>query len=135
MQATCQTRRASDKHNPRGACARRCTENIMDGLFCSGGVQFAVAQPLTVSARVRLEVPLDRLWDFLSDTERLNRAVNLPAISFVPLPDPQKKGYYRAETSFLGVKVAYEEQPFEWVKGRYYQVERRFASGPLERVV
>jgi len=107
----------------------------MDGLFCSRGVQFAVAEPVTVSARIRLEVPLDRLWDFLSDTERLNRAVNLPAISFVPLPDPQKKGYYRAETSFLGVKVAYEEQPFEWVKGRYYQVERRFSSGPLERVV
>jgi adenylate cyclase len=94
-----------------------------------------VAEPLTVSARIRLEVPLDRLWDFLSDTERLNRAVNLPAISFVPLPDPQKKGYYRAETSFLGVRLAYEEQPFEWVKGRYYQVERRFSSGPLERVV
>jgi len=65
-----------------------------------------VAEPVTVSARIRLEVPLDRLWDFLSDTERLNRAVNLPAISFVPFPDPQKKGYYRAETTFLGLKLA-----------------------------
>jgi len=88
-----------------------------------------------VSARIRLQVPLDRLWDFLSDTERLNRAVDLPAISFAPFPDPRKKGYYRAETSFLGLKLVYDELPFEWVKGRYYQVERRFASGPLERVV
>jgi adenylate cyclase len=95
----------------------------------------AVASPLNVSVRIKLQVPLDRLWDFLSDTERLNRAVNLPAISFVPLADPQKKGYYRAETTFLGLKLAYEEMPFEWVKGRYYQVERRFASGPLEKVV
>jgi len=63
----------------------------MDGLFCSRGVQFAVAEPVTVSARIRLEVPLDRLWDFLSDTERLNRAVNLPAISFVPLPIPRRR--------------------------------------------
>lgn len=94
-----------------------------------------VASPLTVSARITLAVPLDRLWEFLSDTERLNRAVSLPAISFAPYPDPQKKGHYKAETTFLGMKLAYEELPFEWVKGRYYQVERRFSSGPLERLV
>jgi class 3 adenylate cyclase len=94
-----------------------------------------VAASVSVSARTRIKVPLDALWEFLADTERVNRAVDLPAISFIPLPDPQKKGYYRAETSFLGMKVEYEEQPFEWVRGRYYQVERRFPSGPLERAV
>jgi class 3 adenylate cyclase len=94
-----------------------------------------VSEPLVISSKIRLRVPLDRLWDFLSDTERLNRAVDLPAISFVPLPDPSKKGYYRAETTFLGMKLAYDELPFEWVRGRYYRVERRFSSGPLERVV
>lgn len=94
-----------------------------------------MAAPLSVTARVTVDVPLDRMWDFLSDTERLNRAVDLPAISFVPLPDPAKKGYYTAETVFLGMKFSYEELPFEWVKGRYYQVERRFPTGPLERAV
>ena len=94
-----------------------------------------MAAPLTVAAKIRLQVPLDRLWDFLSDTERLNRAIDLPAISFSPVRDPGRKGYYKAETSFLGMKLAYDELPFEWVKGRYYQVERRFASGPLEKVV
>ena len=54
------------------------------------------------------------------------------------LTDPwfsEKKGYYQAETTFLGMKVAYEELPFEWVRGRYYQVERRFPTGPMERAV
>jgi class 3 adenylate cyclase len=88
-----------------------------------------------VSSKIRVQVSLDRLWDFLSDTERLNRAIDLPAISFAPLPDPQKKGYYRAETTFMGLKLVYDELPFEWVRGRYYQVERRFSSGPMEKVV
>src|SRR5436190_18220980 len=98
-------------------------------------LESSVAAPVNVTAKIRVQVPLERLWDFLSDTERVNRAVDLPAINFSPLPDPQKKGYYKAETRFLGLTLAYDELPFEWVRGRYYQVERRFATGPLEKVV
>ncbi|HVR87305.1 MAG TPA: DUF5939 domain-containing protein [Planctomycetota bacterium] len=94
-----------------------------------------MGEALHVSSKIRVQVSLERLWEFLSDTERVNRAVDLPAINFAPLQDPQKKGYYRAETTFLGMRLAYDELPFEWVRGRYYQVERRFSSGPLEKVV
>jgi class 3 adenylate cyclase len=94
-----------------------------------------MGQPVHVSAKSHLKVPLDALWAFLSDTERLNRAVALPPVSFVPVPDPQKKGYYKAEATYLGMRMTYDELPFEWVKGRYYQVERRYSAGPLERFV
>jgi class 3 adenylate cyclase len=94
-----------------------------------------VGTPVLVSAKQHLNVPLDALWTFLSDTERLNRAVDLPPVTFVPLPDPQKKGYYKAEATYLGLKMTYDELPFEWVKGRYFQVERRYSAGPLERFV
>jgi class 3 adenylate cyclase len=94
-----------------------------------------MGQPVFVSAKSHLKVPLEALWTFLSDTERLNRAVDLPPVTFVPLPDPQKKGYYKAEATYLGMKMTYDELPFEWVKGRYYQVERRYSEGPLERFV
>jgi len=94
-----------------------------------------VGTPVSISARTQLKVPLEALWSFLSDTERLNRAVDLPPVTFVPLPDPLKKGYYKAEASYLGMKMSYEELPFEWVRGRYYRVERRYSSGPLERFV
>lgn len=91
--------------------------------------------PVLISAKAQLKVPLDSLWTFLSDTEQINRAVDLPPVTFVPLPDPQKRGYYKAEASYLGMKLSYEEFPFEWVRNRYYQVERRYATGPLERFV
>ena len=94
-----------------------------------------MGQPVNVSAKSHLKVPLDALWAFLSDTERLNRAVDLPPVTFVPLPDPQKKGYYKAEATYLGMKMTYDELPFEWVRGRYFQVERRYSAGPLERFV
>jgi adenylate cyclase len=94
-----------------------------------------VGNPISVSARSQLKVPLDSLWSFLADTERLNRAVDLPPVTFVPLPDPQKKGYYKAEATYFGMKMSYEELPFEWVRGRYYLVERRYSSGPLERFI
>ena len=92
-----------------------------------------VAPPVSISTKATLHAPPEELWRFLSDTERLNRAVHLPVISFLPFPDRQKRGHYRAETAVYGLKLRYEEFPFEWVEGRFYQVERRFESGPFER--
>lgn len=99
------------------------------------GYNFPMGAPVSISARSQLKVPVDLLWSFLSDTEMLNRAVDLPPVTFVPLPDPQRKGYYRAESTYLGMKLTYEEHPFEWVQGRFYQVERKYSSGPLERFI
>src|SRR5436190_1976590 len=99
------------------------------------GYNLPVAAPVHVNAKAQLRVPLDALWSFLSDTERMNRAVDLPPVTFIPLPDRQKKGYYTAEATYFGMKMIYQELPFEWVKGRFYQVERLYSSGPLKRFV
>ena len=93
-----------------------------------------MASPLTFSDRVFLAVPREEVWAFLSDTERLNRAIALPPVRFVPRSDPAKKGYYDAEARALGMKIAYEELPFDWVAPRYYQVQRKFPGGPLVEV-
>ena len=93
-----------------------------------------VEPPIHVVAREKLRVSPGALWDFLSDTDRLNRAIGLPAVRFAPLPEPDKKGHYRAQTSFLGLTLSYEEFPFEWVEGRFYRVYRRFESGPFREI-
>ena len=94
-----------------------------------------MAAPVDVSAKAAFAVPPGVLWSFLADTDRLNRAVSLPPVRFVPLPDPTRKGHYRAEARFMGVTLAYEEYPFDWVEGRHYRVLRRFDSGPLAEVL
>ncbi len=86
---------------------------------------------LAFAARALLRVPPEALWAFLADTDRLNRAIGLDPVRFVPLPAP---GRYRAETRALGLKVEYDEFPFDWVERRYYRVLRRFRSGPILEV-
>lgn len=72
------------------------------------------------------------LWTFLADTDRLNRAIGLPAITF--LPDDVKKGYHHASARYVGINVSYEEYPFEWVEGWYYRFERRFHLGIIKAI-
>jgi class 3 adenylate cyclase len=93
-----------------------------------------VAGPIPLSAKAVLQVSPEAVWAFLADTERMNRAIGLAPVRFVPLPDPAKKGHYRAETRFMGLRSEYEEFPFDYVEGRYYRVLRRFESGPFREI-
>ena len=78
-----------------------------------------------------LAVQPEALWTFLSDTDSLNRAIDLPTVKFTPVADPKEKGHFVAETKMLGTRVAYDEFPFDWVAPRFYTVERRFPGGPI----
>lgn len=93
-----------------------------------------MAAPLLLSAKTSVALPPEKLWAFLADTDRMNRAIDLPAIRFVPLLDPTKTGHYRAETHVMGMLLEYEEFPWDWVEPRYYQMRRRFAAGPVEEI-
>ena len=86
---------------------------------------------LEFSERITLNVPIGDVWHFLYDTDRLNRSLGLPTVSFVPDPDTSKKGHYAAEARLGPIRLRYEEFPFEWVRNRYYRVLRRFVSGPF----
>ncbi len=88
-----------------------------------------------VSETIPVNVPVQDLWHFLYDTDRLNRSVGLPTVSFVPDPDPSKKGHYAAEARLGPIRLKYEEFPFEWAENHYYRVLRRFPSGPFRQMV
>ncbi|HYF00377.1 MAG TPA: adenylate/guanylate cyclase domain-containing protein [Planctomycetota bacterium] len=91
-------------------------------------------EPLVVSVKATFRVPPDELWAFLADTDRMNRVVDLPPVRFAPFPDPAKTGHYRAEAKLLGLTLAYEEFPWDWVEGRHYRILRRFDNGPIREV-
>ncbi|HEX7896887.1 MAG TPA: DUF5939 domain-containing protein [Planctomycetota bacterium] len=93
-----------------------------------------MAAPILLTAKTPVSLSPEKVWAFLSDTDRMNRAIDLPAVRFVPIRDQALTGHYKAETHVMGMLVEYEEYPWDWVEPRYYQMRRRFKSGPIEEV-
>jgi serine/threonine protein kinase/class 3 adenylate cyclase len=72
------------------------------------------------------------LWPLVSDTDRLNRAVGLPAVTYRTEQDPER-GLRKFGSFHLGaLQVTWEEHPFEWIEGRRMGVLREFSSGPFK---
>jgi serine/threonine protein kinase/class 3 adenylate cyclase len=71
------------------------------------------------------------LWPHVSNTERLNRAIHLPAIEFTTRPDESGRVRRSGRIRKLGLEVAWEEHPFEWVEGRRFGVLRECSAGPF----
>ncbi|HVS39057.1 MAG TPA: protein kinase [Gemmataceae bacterium] len=76
-----------------------------------------------------LEAPPEALWPHVSNTERLNRAVGLPAVEFTAEPDPSGGARRFGAFRKAGVLNAWREHPFEWVEGRRLGVLREYSRG------
>ena len=87
--------------------------------------------------RLEREVSLPRgeVWELLSNTEHLNRAIGLSAVSYEPLPDDPSALYRDAQTRISGIPVRYREYPFTWIKNREHAVRRVYQSGPMAEFV
>jgi class 3 adenylate cyclase len=91
-------------------------------------------KPIKIHETAYFNLPAEILWKYLADTDQLNRNIGLPDVSFVPLSEPVRKGYYNAVIRFLGIKIRYEEYPFDFIAGDYYEVKRGFKSGPFKTI-
>ena len=71
------------------------------------------------------------MWNVLTDTERLNRAVGMDKVELAPLSNGTAARYL-ATTRLGGFLVQYEERPYEWVYLKSFKVLRKMRSGPVE---
>ena len=79
----------------------------------------------------KLSSSAEALWPYLSNTDRVNQAVGLPAVRYRTFQDP-KLGMRRiASVRAMGMTMEWEEHPFEWIEGRRLSVLRQFPSGPF----
>jgi class 3 adenylate cyclase len=85
--------------------------------------------PITTEVRVPCRADVCSLWDAMTDTERMNRAVGMERVRFTPLDGPTAARYL-ATTRLGGFSVAYEEQPYEWEYLKYFRVYRKMRGGP-----
>ena len=78
-----------------------------------------------------LESSPEQLWPLVSNTERINCAVGVPAVEYSTERDEhgaiQKVGHFRMGWATM----SWIEHPFEWVEGRRLGVLREFRKGPF----
>ena len=73
----------------------------------------------------------EALWPYVSNTDRVNSAIGLPAVRYKTIQDP-KLGMRRIATvRAMGITMEWEEHPYEWIEGRRLSVLRQFPSGPF----
>jgi serine/threonine protein kinase/class 3 adenylate cyclase len=81
--------------------------------------------------RWELESAPRQLWPSVSNTERLNRALGLPAVAFRTEPDPTGGSRRFGQFTTAGLEVSWREHPYEWVEGQRMGVLREFSQGPF----
>jgi serine/threonine protein kinase/class 3 adenylate cyclase len=90
------------------------------------------ASVLSYDFEWQLESSPAELWPYVSNTERLNRAIHLPAVEWTTThEDDAGRVWRQGLLRKLGLEIIWEEHPFEWVEGRRFGVVREFKSGPL----
>jgi class 3 adenylate cyclase len=79
------------------------------------------------------DLPADRLWPVLADTNRFNEAMGLPPYVLEETPQPNGTVLRRGQGKAAGYTLAWEEKPYEWILNRYFRQSRVFTKGPFRR--
>jgi len=89
--------------------------------------------PKTFSLERVIPLPRARLWELLSHTDHLNRAVGLPIVKFDPVADDDQTLGREATARIAGTTMRWKEFPFQWVREEIYSVRRIYHGGPIQR--
>jgi class 3 adenylate cyclase len=80
----------------------------------------------------RLKSSPEALWPFVADTDRFTRDTGVPSVE-----DRMQRGERapnarrRLRLYRFGVRIEWEEEPFEWVRPYRFGVMRRYTTGPV----
>ncbi len=104
----------------------------------AGTVNAPRVLPATVSWAYEFGSPVERVWPYAADTDRLDRAVGLPGVRFRHEARPEggsrRFGEFVLGIGPIGVHFEWEEKPYEWERNRYFRVQRVYSRGPLRRM-
>lgn len=78
-----------------------------------------------------LKTPPEKLWPYVSNTDRLNRAFGLSAVDFTDEEQEHGGSTRTGRMTALGMAIEWQEFPFEWVKNKEHSVFRWYRSGPI----
>ncbi|HZO14559.1 MAG TPA: adenylate/guanylate cyclase domain-containing protein [Polyangiaceae bacterium] len=87
-------------------------------------------RPVVVERTLECRAAPEALWCFITDTERLNRAIGLHRIELEPLRD-DSAARYLVSTVSGGFPLEYEERPYEWVENERFTIRRPVRKGAV----
>jgi adenylate cyclase len=82
-----------------------------------------------MNAEVHVNVPVKKMWSWISDTNHQSRTVGFAPITYEE--NPLKPGKIRKliRTGLGPDEELYEEAPFEWIHETFYSFERKYHTG------
>jgi adenylate cyclase len=83
--------------------------------------------------KIAIDAPPDKLWRYIADTNRLNQYAGLPEFTFRYIAEPDGGSRQVGETRYMGWRLQWDEHPFEWIEGRYYEIVRIYHNGPIRK--
>lgn len=81
--------------------------------------------------KIPIDAPPEKLWRYIADTNRINQYAGLPEFTFKYMPEPDGGSRQVGETKYMGIRLRWDEHPFEWIEGRYYEIVRAYHNGPI----
>lgn len=100
------------------------------------GCETDMSKTTSIEETRLVELPLELVWEFVSDTNRLNRYIGLFPVEFSPFTNRAHQLIRKAKGKAYGlIEVEWDENVFEWVRESFYTVERNYTKGPVERAI
>lgn len=81
--------------------------------------------------RWQFETPVETIWPVLADTARFNEAARLPRQWIEEIPRADGSVRYLARAKLGPYTLAWDDNPANWVAGRWLEHRRDFLNGPL----
>ncbi|MBI2150404.1 MAG: SRPBCC family protein [Acidobacteria bacterium] len=82
--------------------------------------------------KIPVDAPPEKLWRYIADTNRLNQYAGLPEFTFRYIPESDGGSRQVGETRYMGLTLRWDEHPFEWIEGQYYEIVRAYHNGPIK---
>ncbi|MBW7458326.1 adenylate/guanylate cyclase domain-containing protein, partial [Paenibacillus sepulcri] len=73
-----------------------------------------------------------RIWEILSNTNRINRAIGLDPVIRGELRDHRSISRAMKSTALRLLPMEWQEYPFEWKERHWYEVYRHYSRGPMK---
>ncbi|MEZ5944593.1 MAG: protein kinase [Planctomycetaceae bacterium] len=73
----------------------------------------------------------EAVWPYVSNTNRLNHAIGLPAVEYSIERNEQGQSTNIGSFWLGWTKLVWQEHPFEWIEGQRFGVLREFRTGPF----